>query len=234
MKGKLFIICLISLAFAAVPANAQFKASAKAGATINKIVPGETGDASRAGFLIGAFGEYDFVDWFGLRAGLQFMQKGTGEKAATVAKEIQCFDYIESISLNYLQLPFNLVFRKDIPVGDQTINIGFGGGIYAAFLYGGTGAIRFTEQYQGGLLNHNVKNVAKIGLADGTSGGLVLDRFTTYDVGADISLEVIYNKFAFSVGYQKGFVDLSLDAPYVKNNACRTSSVCIALGYYFL
>lgn len=234
MKGKVFIVCLVSLAFSAIPANAQFKAAAKLGLADNRIVPGEEGDGSRTGFLIGAFGEYDFVDWFGLRAGLQFTQKGCGNKAATVTSGVKYFDNIQNISLNYLQLPVNLVFKTDVKAGSQTFSVGLGTGLYCAFLYGGKADIQFSETYEGKVLGHNVKNVAKIGLADGSQQALVLDRFNTFDIGADLSLEVVYKDFSLSAAYQKGFIDLSTDAPYVKSNACRTSSVLISLGYYFL
>lgn len=234
MKGKLLFVCAVSLLLSAIPANAQFHAAAKVGLTDNKVVPGESGDGSKVGFLIGAYGEYDFIDWFGLRAGLQFTQKGTGNKAATVTKNIQCFDSIESMTLNYLEVPFNLVFKTLIPAGEQNIIVGFGGGLYGGFLYGGNASIRFTEQYEGGLLKHNVKNVAKIGLADGSGTGIQLDRFNTFDAGLDINLEFAYNSFCFNVGYQRGFVDLSVDAPYIKSNACRTSTLYFAFGYYFL
>ena len=102
----LFGLCALCLALAAMaPAKAQWRVGLTAGYSRNTLSM-DTGYAydlryeARDGFTVGIPVQYDFCDWFGLRADLTFVQKGHKMLRTDELNAI----YTDTRN-NYLQLP---------------------------------------------------------------------------------------------------------------------------------
>lgn len=103
---RLFRLCVCCLALAAaLPSTAQWRVGLTAGYSRNTLST-DTGYAydmryeARDGFTVGIPVQYDFRDWFGLRADLVFVQKGQKMHRSDVYQAIQT-----DTRNNYLQLP---------------------------------------------------------------------------------------------------------------------------------
>lgn len=100
---RALLVAAVSLT--AVPVSAQWRVGASMGYAHNTLSIDEgyaygRNYLSRGGFAASVPGQYDFCDWFGLRAELSYMEKGyeverTGEYSALYGK----------VSNRYLQLP---------------------------------------------------------------------------------------------------------------------------------
>lgn len=136
---RLFRFSVFCLALAAVlPATAQWRVGLTAGYSRNTLSV-DTGYAydlryeARGGFTAGIPVQYDFRDWFGLRADLVFVQKGQKMHRTDAYKAI----YTDTRN-NYLQLPV-------------MANFSFGGQRVRGFLNAGG--------YVGGWLSSHRKGV---------------------------------------------------------------------------
>jgi long-subunit fatty acid transport protein len=142
---------------------------------------------SKVGFTVGVLANFPISTNFAFQPGLNFTQKG-GENTETDAG----ITFKEKITLNYLELPLNFIYK---------FTEGFYVGLGPSLAYGLSGKIKTTETNE-----PDQEEDVKFGNDENE------DDLKAFEFGGNILAGYqLANGIFFTVNYNTGFSDLSLD-----------------------
>ena len=192
------------------------------------MVPYEGAVGNHLGFSIAWEGEYDLLDWMGVRFGLGISQKGSGLRIP----ESDFINHIPKIGLDYLLAPVSLILKYNI----HDFSLSAGAGLYYAYLISGNADLVISDLFGGETVQYEVRK--DITLAYTSPSGEVhreidLRRFNSTDHGGQILVDLSYRSFSLGVSYQHGWEIITDQAPFVMLNGCHNECWSVHFGYYF-
>ncbi|MDR2962468.1 MAG: PorT family protein [Bacteroidales bacterium] len=227
MKKPFLLFISTALSICACAQNSPFRVGATAGMELSNWHTKNIEDFNyedfklKAGLKLGAIGEYAFNQYVALSPELVFTQRGyrVSDRRTTFGTS---YDYTRTATVNYLQLPLNLVFN--IPINADCKFIALAGG-YGAFAFSGTlrkKAVAY--DYVGGEQTSKQKEEITIGSS-------AENDLRAWDFGLNVGAGIEYlNAFA-KLQYNFGLSNL---APKSENNATITNgNIGISVGYLF-
>ena len=167
------------------------------------LFPSSLTSKPKFGFLIGVIGEIPFGSKFAFRPELNFIQKGS---KPSIFESFNGSNIEQDITLNYIELPLNVVFKANVGSG----NFFFGLGPALAFGISGKDKISYPYDPSDPDLNRTAKvnfdGKKSDDITDPKDMDLHLKRF---DVGANILAGYkLGNGLFFKLGYNYGFMNI--------------------------
>jgi hypothetical protein len=210
MKKILTLLCLTCLTGFSFAQSLNF--GIKAGVNFSKLSESGSGvtvnTSSTTGFHIGAVADIGFAN-LSLQPGILYSTKGGSLGSATMGGTAKS-------TLNYIEVPVNLLYNINVVVG----KIFIGGGPY--FGYGISGKSTVTGVFTTSGSGTETQNLT---FGSGTNDVKNPDYGVNFLGGIRFS-----SGFSASVGYGLGLANLSNDSSVsTKNNV-----VSVSIGYFFL
>ncbi len=181
--------------------QAQFRIGVKGGLNFSDQIRKDNGNSlttkMHTELHAGITGDVKLWKFIYLQPAIMYSRKGSTHKSASFADT--------KVKMNYIEVPLNVVVKKDILIG----KVFAGGGPVIGYGFGG-------EMVQNGqskkLFSDEIKN------------------FRHEDISANLVAGIELNNGLFSsVSYQKGFRDIyKTDEVFIRNN-----TVSVSVGYYF-
>lgn len=182
-------------------ANAQLR-TAIAGGAHKSSVPGNSSPqwdtlnykySSRTGFHIGLLAETHLFNSDNLyfQTGMYYINKGrkfsaTFDSSSTGISKVSASQFV-----NYMEIPINIVFKKDINNKSRFI---FGGGPYASFLFSGRESK--TMHFTNGTIDAQENTSLKVPRSQG--------KYKNIDFGVNALAGVEFGKLFITVNFSKG------------------------------
>ena len=214
----LLLSCFVSISFAQsvhLGIRAGLNESALSGYDFVDNGTSVKGNASYISrFHAGLFAEIP-AGRFSIEPGVFYTQKG-GETKLQTMTVISARQYYEKTTLNYLEIPVNVLYN--IPVGVGKIFVG--GGPYAAFGLSG--------HYRSTYFTSSVQNTQ----SGEAQGEIKFDKngYRNPDYGINTLLGLrLKNNISFNVGYGFGLTNL-----YRSGTSAKNKVLSISVGYEFL
>jgi hypothetical protein len=211
---KRILLAAIIVAFA-ISANAQVQFGIKGGLNVtNRTDDYDDGSSynydDRVGFHIGFISDISLGFNMTLQPGILYSQKG-----CTIPEDES--NYEQKYNLNYIDIPFNLMYKLDAGLAKIYFaagpNFGFGiGGKYKVI------GISDQQDYSG----YDVSSDINFGSGNG-------DDFKTFDVGFNLGAGIQFSSIQLGLQYTFGISDLSNDEDY----SIRNNGLGISLTYLF-
>ena len=169
--------------------------------------------SSKFGFLIGAVGEIPVSKSVDFRPELNYIQKG-GKITIPGSSE-------SSTTLNYLELPLNVVYN--LPAGDG--NVFLGGG--PSFGLGLSGKDKSKDLESGGSGTETTTDIKFDGKKDATDN---FEHLKAIDFGINlIGGYKLANGLFFNVGYSFGLSNISVET----DETAKNNGLSFKVGYLF-
>ena len=186
----------------------------------------------KPGYHIGGTVEYLFTPKFELQSGLFFSKQGSkidGLNAYAYAggkpNITHTFDEL------YLKLPLYAAFRKSI---SNSLNINIGIGPYFGYGIGGKTKIKLNSGVYGDGSTETTWDTFGNGIFDEERYWLKGESLKRFDFGAGINIDIQYNKFVWSLGFESGIIDvMNPHKDYYQSLIYRNINVSISAGYKF-
>ena len=211
---KNFIIALTALCIVSASAFAQVKFAVTGGASISNVVMKEMNTPTyklknKAGITGGIRADIPAGSHFSLQSGLNFVQKGTRDKSETPLG-----DYKYSLTLNYLEMPLNLLYNTHHKSGNFFIGAG------PSLSCGING------NYQVEVGSDKEKVNIHFGKDE--------DEARRFDMGANLVTGYRFGNGIFaSINYNHGLTNLDRDADPDDKESVKTRYLGIRIGYQF-
>ncbi len=168
-------------------------------------------------YLIGGMVGVEISDNFGIESGLLLSGKGT-KLAGTFTDFGDTVKLSQKISLLYLEVPFNVLFKKDI--GSAQVQI-FAGPYFA---YGVAGEIEGKIEAPGTLTEKEKRDLV-FGMSEDSD-------FKPFDGGLNFGLGIEFSHILLRAQYGLGIVDLNPRNSF-SNERISNKVIGISIGYVF-
>lgn len=210
------ILLLAGLTIASLTTFAQTTTfGVNAGANFSKLTSSADGGSastqSLTGFHVGGVVDIGFSEQFSIQPGLLFSTKG-GKSSYNIDVDGTNFSGSAKITLNYLEVPVNFIYKA--PAGEGNVFIGAGPyvgyGLSASSSVTGDGATQDGEGTKFGSGDDDIKRV---------------DFGVNFLVGYQLK-----QGLAISAGYGLGIANLSNSSD---NGNTKNQVVTVSLGYFF-
>lgn len=199
MKRKFFLLAVIM----AIPfmAHAQWKIGVTVGAdynhySINKQYLYDYSYKGRWGMTVGVMGQYNFTDWFGLRADLNWIQKNRRVSRELIPEDVKYYN-------NYLQLPVMASFSFGGSKLRGFCNVGVYGGYWMGSRMSGVVYNNFTRRSYSVAQKVDFNNDRDKRWDCGLVGGLGLEYKFANHWGAQVELRYYYSTTSVQKQYTR-------------------------------
>jgi opacity protein-like surface antigen len=210
----------------AVVANAQLnlKWGVKAGlnlSSISNFATDDEDDKMKAGFHVGAFGQYMFTEQLGVEAGLYYSLLGAKSEFSESDDDYSS-ESKTTANASYLQLPITAFYKFNI---NKNLSIYPSVGLYLGYGIGGKVKTEYSD-------------VALDDIDDSESGSYKDDFFidedgikhNKFDFGLTFGLNLQYGHFIGGVGYDLGLTKIN---DYTLDKDLKNRNFKISVGYVF-
>ena len=208
-------------------ANAQLRTAIAGGVNVSS-VPGNSSPqwdslnysySSRTGFHIGLLAETHLFNSDNLyfQTGMSYINKGRKFSASFDSSSAGITKVQGSQFVNYMEIPLNVVFKKDIGKKSRLI---FGGGPYASFLFSGRESK--SVYYSNGSVDASENTSLKVPRSSG--------KYKNMDFGVNALAGVEFGKVFITANFSKG-----LSRFYTANTntgSFKNQVVGATIGYY--